>query len=124
MIDLGDHKKAVLTEADLEDYPGMFLKVNDKNDHSFIGVYAPYPLAEEQGGYHMINTMVSKRADYIAKVNGNESFPWRVIIISDQDTSLLNNDMVQKLASPSTHCRSFMDKTRQGCMGLVERLEH
>ena len=101
MIDLDDHKKAVLTEADLEDYPGMFLKVNDKNDHSFMGVYASYPLAEEQGGYYMLNTMVSKRADYIATVKGTRSFPWRVIIISENDTDLLNNDMVQKLASPS-----------------------
>ena len=30
MIDLGNQKKAVITEADLEDYPGMFVKVNDK----------------------------------------------------------------------------------------------
>ena len=72
-----------------------------KHDNSFIGVYAPYPLEEEQGGYHMLNTMVSKRADYIATVKGTRSFPWRVIIISNNDTDLLNNDMVQKLASPS-----------------------
>jgi len=101
MIDLGNQKKAVITEADLEDYPGMFVKVNDKADKSFKGVFAPYPLEEKQGGYKMLNTMVSKRAGYIATVNGTRSFPWRVIIISNNDTSLLDNDMVQKLASPS-----------------------
>ncbi|MEP6584783.1 MAG: glycoside hydrolase family 97 protein [Ginsengibacter sp.] len=101
LIDVGDQKKAILTEADLEDYPGMFLKVNDAQVNSFKGVYAPYPLEEAQGGYKMLNTMATKRADYIAKVNGTRSFPWRVLIISDQDTSLLNNDMVQKLASPN-----------------------
>ena len=101
MIDLGDQKKAVITEADLEDYPGMFLKVNDAIDKSFMGVYAPYPLEEKQGGYKMLNTMVSKRGGFIAKVNGTRNFPWRVVIISDNDASLLNNDMVQKLASPS-----------------------
>jgi alpha-glucosidase len=100
MIDLGDQKKAVITEADLEDYPGMFLKVNDAKDNSLVGAYAPYPLEENQGGYKMLNTMVTKRAGYIAKVNGTRNFPWRVVIISDNDTSLLNNDMVQKLASP------------------------
>ncbi|MGH2646507.1 MAG: glycoside hydrolase family 97 catalytic domain-containing protein, partial [Ginsengibacter sp.] len=100
MIDLGNQKKAVITEADLEDYPGMFVKVNDSTVNSFLGVYAPYPLAEAQGGYHMLNTMVTKRAAYIATVNGTRSFPWRVVIISDNDTALLNNDMVQKLASP------------------------
>ena len=101
MIDLGNQKKAVITEADLEDYPGMFVKVTDEVDNSFNGVFAPYPLEEKQGGYKMLNTMVSKRADYIATVNGTRSFPWRVIIISNNDTSLLDNDMVQKLASPS-----------------------
>ena len=101
MIDLGNQKKAVITEADLEDYPGMFVKVNDKVDNSFNGVFAPYPLEEKQGGYKMLNTMVSKRADYIVTVNGTRSFPWRVIIIGNNDTSLLDNDIVQKLASPS-----------------------
>jgi len=101
LVDLGDQKKAVITEADLEDYPGMFLKVNDAKDKSFMGVYAPYPLEVKQGGYKMLNTMVSKRADFIAQVNGTRNFPWRVVIISDNDASLLNNDMVQKLASPS-----------------------
>lgn len=101
LVDLGDQKKAVITEADLEDYPGMFLKVNDAKDKSFMGVYAPYPLEVKQGGYKMLNTMVSKRADFIAQINGTRNFPWRVVIISDNDASLLNNDMVQKLASPS-----------------------
>src|SRR5665647_435976 len=101
LVDLGDQKKAVITEADLEDYPGMFLKVNDAKDKSFMGVYAPYPLEVKQGGYKILNTMVSKRADFIAQVNGTRNFPWRVVIISDNDASLLNNDMVQKLASPS-----------------------
>ena len=100
LIDLGNQKKAVITEADLEDYPGMFLKVNGVKENSLLGVYAPYPLEEKQGGYKMLNRMISKRADYIAKVNGTRNFPWRVVIISDKDTSLLNNDMVQKLASP------------------------
>lgn len=101
MIDLGNQKKAVITEADLEDYPGMFVKVNDKTVKSLMGVYAPYPLEEKQGGYKMLNTMISKRANYIATVNGTRNFPWRVVIISNNDTALLNNDMVQKLASPS-----------------------
>ena len=101
LIDLGNQKKVVLLEADLEDYPGMFLTVNAATDKGFNGVYAPYPLAETQGGYSKLNTMVTKRADYIAKVNGIRNFPWRAVVISDNDASLANNDMVQKLASPS-----------------------
>ena len=101
LIDYGNNVKAVLLEADLEEYPGMYLKQNNNSGISLKGVYAQYPLEEMQGGYRKLNTMVTKRADYIAKVNGFNNFPWRAIVISNNDAALLNNDMVQKLASPS-----------------------
>ncbi|MEP7143414.1 MAG: glycoside hydrolase family 97 protein [Ferruginibacter sp.] len=94
-------KRAVILEAELEDYPGMFVLPNAPAGKGFKGVLAPYPLDEFQGGYKMLNTMAGKRADYIAKVNGSRDFPWRVVVISDNDAALANNDMVQKLASPS-----------------------
>jgi alpha-glucosidase len=92
-------KKAVILEADLEEYPGMF--VNSNKNNGLKGSFAPYPLEYFQGGYHKLNTMAGKRAGYIAKVSGSRSFPWRVVVISDNDTALVNNDMVQKLAAPS-----------------------
>lgn len=94
-------KKAVILEADLEDYPGMFVSPGTAGNFGLKGAFAGYPLTEFQGGFHMLNTMVSKRADYIAKVNGTRNYPWRAVVISDNDAALANNDMVQKLASPS-----------------------
>ena len=47
----------------------------------------------------MLNLMVTKRADYIAKTRGTRSYPWRAIVISQGDKELLNNDLVQKLAA-------------------------
>jgi len=91
--------KLVILEADVEDYPGMFIQANGST--GFRGVFAPYPLEEHQGGYQKLNTMVSKRADYIAKAKGTRAFPWRAIVISDRDATLANNDMVQKLSAPS-----------------------
>jgi alpha-glucosidase len=99
MVDLGNNKKAVITEADLEDYPGMYLNINQTHK-GFMGVFAPYPLEAELGGFGGINYIPTKRADYIANTNGTRNFPWRVIAFSDQDKELLNNDIVQKLASP------------------------
>ncbi len=96
LVDLGNGLKALITEADLEDYPGMFLDVN-KTRNGFKGVFAPYPLEEKR---IMRNLIPIKRADYIAKTSGTRSFPWRVLVISEQDKELLNNDIVQKLASP------------------------
>ena len=96
LVDADKGKKVVILEADLEDYPGMFL---DKNQtwKGFRGVFAPYPLEFKNFERNIIPV---KRADYIAKVNGTRSFPWRAVVISEQDKDLLNVDIVQKLASP------------------------
>jgi alpha-glucosidase len=99
LVDVGKNKKVVILEADLEDYPGMYLNINQTR-RGFMGVYAPYPLEAERGGFGGINYIPTKRGDYIAKTNGTRSFPWRVIAISEDDKELLNNDIVQKLASP------------------------
>jgi len=96
LIDVGNDKKVVILEADLEDYPGMFLNINHTGK-GFMGVYAPYPLEEEQVRRNLIPT---RRADYIARTSGARHFPWRVVVISEQDKELLSNDIVQKLASP------------------------
>ncbi len=100
MVDLANGKKAVILDADLEDYPGMYLK-GATTGNGLKADFAPYALEENQGGYNKLNMMVTKRADYIAKVEGTRSFPWRAVIISSNDAELLNSDMVQKLASPS-----------------------
>jgi alpha-glucosidase len=98
LVDVGSNKKVVITEADLEDYPGMFLNLNQTHK-GFMGVYAPYPLEAEYNG--QLNFVPTKRADYIAKTSGTREFPWRVVVISTSDKELLNSDIVQKLASPS-----------------------
>ncbi|MCJ7446198.1 MAG: glycoside hydrolase family 97 protein [Bacteroidales bacterium] len=97
LVDIGNGKKVVILEADLEDYPGMFLNIN-QTGKGFMGVYAPYPLEEKVTG---INYIPVKRAEYIARTTGTRNFPWRVIVISEHDKDLLNQDIVQKLASPS-----------------------
>lgn len=96
LVDAGNGKKVVILEADLEEYPGMFLNIN-QTGKGFMGVYAPSPLEEMPVRRNLIPT---KRAGYIARTSGTWSFPWRVIVISEQDKELLNNDIVQKLASP------------------------
>ena len=100
LVDVGNNRKVVILEADLEEYPGMYLNINQTHI-GFKGVYAPYPLEAKLGGYGGINYIPTRRADYIARVNGTRNFPWRIIVISNHDKELLNIDIVQKLASPS-----------------------
>ncbi|HEX8426828.1 glycoside hydrolase family 97 protein [Hymenobacter sp.] len=100
LVEAGENKKVVILEADLENYPGMYLNYQP-DGKGLKGVYAPYPLEVQNGGYNTINLIPTKRADYIAKTTGARTFPWRAIAISEQDKELLNNDIVQKLAAPS-----------------------
>jgi alpha-glucosidase len=95
LVDVGNGRKAEILEVDLEDYPGMYLDLNE-TQKGFKTVYAPYPV-----NAHVVqrNLIPTERAGYIAKTNGTRSFPWRIVAISEQDKDLLNNDIVQKLAS-------------------------
>jgi len=96
LVDVGSPKKAVILEADLQDYPGMYLTPG--NGNNLHGVFAKYPTEEF---INRINYVVKSRANYIAKTAGTRSFPWRVVVISTEDKQLADNDMMQRLAEPS-----------------------
>jgi len=101
----GTQYKVVVTEADTYDYPGLYMELNGTN--SMRGKWAKYPKtimdpdAAYSSEFWYSNHLVITREDYIAKTNGNRSFPWRVIIVSDDDKSLLNNELVYMLAEPN-----------------------
>ncbi|SFA41002.1 alpha-glucosidase [Pedobacter suwonensis] len=101
LVDLENGKKAAIVEAELVDYPGMFLTKGKQGQHSLSGRFALYPKAERLGGFNKMNYMVTERESFIAKTNGSRNFPWRAVIISENDRDLLNNDMVQKLSAPA-----------------------
>jgi alpha-glucosidase len=100
MIDYKNHKKAVFLEANLEDYPGLLVTHNNSKS-GFEGRFSKYPLQEKNGGFNNINRLITERADYLVQTKGTRSFPWRIIVISENDASLANNDMVQKLSEPT-----------------------
>jgi len=100
LIDFKNHKKAVFLEANLEDYPGLFV-TNTKDKKGFGGRFSNYPLQEKNGGFNNINRLISERADYLVKTKGTRNFPWRIVVISENDKDLANNDMVQKLSEPT-----------------------
>lgn len=100
LIDYKNHKKAVFLEANLEDYPGLFV-TNNKSKSGFESQFSNYPLQETNGGFNNLNKLITQRADYLVKTKGTRNFPWRILVISDNDAALANNDMVQKLSEPS-----------------------
>lgn len=87
-----------ITESGLRDYPGMFLR--GTRVEALEGAFAPYALEEKETHELYSQSLVAKRADYIAHTAGTRSLPWRVLMIGD-DKDLPVNDMVYKLAEPS-----------------------
>lgn len=99
LVSVATGPKIGITESDLEDYPGMFLAGTGSD--KLEGRFAGYPLEEKMTVGDYPQSLVTKRADYIAKTKGTRSFPWRVLIIADEDRQLPSNDLVYRLASPS-----------------------
>ena len=98
---LPDGMKAIVMDAGVENYPGMFVKrvkSGDVKGEKLVAEFAPYPLAQEIGGYDRLNLVPTKRADYIAKLDGRQSLPWRAVVITERDADILNCDMAQRLA--------------------------
>ncbi len=103
----GDHeKKVAITEADLLDYPGMYL-YNDNGSSALKGVFANYPASIEQGGHNRLQGIVKSREGYIARFDKGCTFPWRTLVISTNDYELANNDMVYRLASPTDKAQDY-----------------
>jgi alpha-glucosidase len=100
MVELEQGRKLLITEANLENYPGMYLN-HPEGKINLTGVHALYPKKEEQGGHNMLQMLVPERENFIAKVDGPRTFPWRVFGISQKDTEILTSDLVYKLADPS-----------------------
>ncbi len=98
-IDCGDGIKMVITEADLEAYPGMFLRA-ERGNKSLRGVFAHYP-SEMQKYEWRQQLYVTATEDYIAKVTSVRNLPWRVMAISEKDSELPVNNLVYELASPN-----------------------
>ncbi|MEJ2902383.1 glycoside hydrolase family 97 protein [Pedobacter panaciterrae] len=90
--------KVVIAESDLFGYPGMYIK---KQGDQYIGDWAKFPTKTVMGSWGDFVSVVKERGDYLAKTDGSRSFPWRVIIATDNDKDLLNNHLVTKLARPS-----------------------
>jgi alpha-glucosidase len=99
-------KKVCITDADLLDYPGMFLYKGDAGP-GLKGVFAPYPKEIQRGKNNLWQNVVQSREPYIARCEGRTQFPWRVIIVSGKDEELADSDMIYKLASPNPDGADF-----------------
>ena len=96
LVDCGYNTKVYISESDLTDYPGMFLKGSKDKPNGLAGKFAGVVLETHQSGDR--NVLPTKYADYIALCEGSRSFPWRVMLITTDDAELVQSEIIYKLA--------------------------
>ncbi|MCX6134278.1 MAG: glycoside hydrolase family 97 protein [Ignavibacteriales bacterium] len=90
--------KIAISEADLMDYAGLYLRGNGATHPGLNAKFPPYPLEEQLVRDRTIK--VTKAADYIAETRGVREFPWRVFAIAEKDGDIIENDIIYRLGSP------------------------
>lgn len=86
--------RVVITEADMFDYPNMFLFGGQGQtlQAEYPEVILSYDMRTDR------DVTLTQKADYIAKTDGTRTYPWRVMTIGD-DRSLLENNLAWMLSS-------------------------
>lgn len=96
LVDTKKRYKILISESDLIDYPGMFLKGTGSGA---VSTFPKTPLEFGPDGDRSLKIL--KEADYITKTTGTRSFPWRYFVITKSDKQLIENTMTLKLAPKS-----------------------
>ena len=87
-----------VTEADLRNYPGLYLYDGDAST-TLRGRLPRVPKDVVQGGHNMLQGLVRSREPFIAR--DADVFPWRAILVADEDKELAQSDFVYRLAAPA-----------------------
>jgi len=87
--------KVLIAESALKNYPGMWV-LSGKNN-SLNATFPKYALEDKLDPMSDRNVPVTKKANYIAKVNGKRNFPWRILAIAKEDGDLITNQLVYQL---------------------------
>ena len=98
-VDCGKDGKVCLTETNLESYPGLYLLA--QGNETLRGVNAPYPKTMKQGGHNMLQEPVSEGEDYIAKISGPRTFPWRIAVVAKEDKDIAASTLGYQLGDPN-----------------------
>ena len=108
-------KTVAVTESDVCDYPVWDLQRTSTNALAFAGRFAPWPTAfandsgvdRAKGAAREIHWRVTARADYLVETAGTRTLPWRVFVLADTPSGLMEADAVMALARPAADGADF-----------------
>ena len=110
---MGQKQKVLISEFDLFDYAGTFLKSCGEGSNAFTSIQPKCPLEYEDQGDR--SHKILKEADYVAKTSGTRTFPWRYMYITQSDTQLPENVMPVRLAPANAIGDTEWVKVGQTC---------
>lgn len=90
--------KVLITESGLFNYAGMWIR--GKGNGGIRAVFAHYPKTKRVTSDR--DERVESREDFIAKIDGPQKFPWRIMMIARTDKEILSNQLVYQLGRPAT----------------------
>ncbi len=97
LLQLENGSSLLLTETDLQDYPGLWLRSGENGQLN--GVFPNYPKYTIQTSDRDIK--VTDREPFLAKNRGQRNYPWRLFLVAQRDADLLVNQLPWLLAEPS-----------------------
>lgn len=97
LLSHNDGVRMVIAEADVRDYPGMYLV---KTGDGLQSDFAAFPDSISMESWGNFVSVVRSRKEHIASTSGRREFPWRIIMATDDDRTLLSNELIYKLSSP------------------------
>ena len=95
---VGDEVNILFTEADLYDYPNLFFYGTEGTALKADFPKKPKKISVPEEGADRTE-IIEETFNYIAATSGTRTFPWRVLCISDDDKSILENNLVFQLSS-------------------------
>ncbi len=97
LLEATSGEKILNSEANLIDYPAMFLRSTGNN--GMTSLFPKCPLEVEDEGDR--SQRILKEANYIAKTQGTRALPWRMFVIAKQDKDLIDQELVFNLSDPN-----------------------
>lgn len=91
--------KVMIAEAGLYNYPALWSRGSGKSLLTVTNPQFPGKLTES-GSFYGQN-QVAETKDYIARVKGTRTYPWRIFAVAENESGLIDNDMVYLLSEPN-----------------------
>ncbi len=99
LVQSTERAKILLTETDLQDYPGLWVMGTAGKNGNLRGTFPRCPKYTLESSDRDI--FVTDREAYLAKTKGTRTYPWRLFLVAEKDADLLTNQMPWLLAESS-----------------------